>query len=1286
MATMSWKTKIRLVSQIFAVGVFAFVLASAVLFGLAQTNWGVGELARWVSSVNGEWTFLPGRVTGIFPFRFELERLTVADPEGIWLEARDLKVHWSPLPLIEGRIVFKELLIPSLNLHRLPLSKEQGQQTLPSWLFAFRFDSFRIDQWILGSALVRETAVLRMEARLPFTSEGQSVRGSFRIERTDKPGTLFQAVSTLHEKTRLLQLEASFHEDRAGLLGNALGVEGPLSLSLSGQGTPDLWQGKVLASVQPYARLSFDLEVIGPGNPLIKSVGTLHPVPDTLLGKTVSWELQGQVSLPEVFFIKGFTVSAENLHLEGSGEIRIPGVSALLDARFEIKDLRRLSSLDSLAGWSAQGRADVTWKAASGALSSRAQGTIRPSAGLAPSLEGKEIQYSATASLEKGTLLNVSSLDMALPWGTLQGEGKWDFDRDTLKAAWQIALPALDFFSTKLKGGPAEVNATVQGPLTALTLSADAVARDLVFSGLPLSTTHLSLHAELGALTKGNLKAELQLKEIAWHGRTDFDWSDHRLNLTKILLENGHSTLTGDLNLFLDRGLVQGSLKAECEDLASLSSLILEKVRGDAILEARFFPFEEAQRVSLLVEARDMELRSAQVSQARLEGQGTLWGSSPQGRASMEIQSVRLGDLSLRSSSLLLEGNPGYSLFNLASTGRYRDSFDIQSSGSLSRFSGGGEITLNRLQGRYGAVPVTLLRPVRVTRSPERIELGEWSFTLGPGQFMGSGYLQSNDLSLELRFERLPLETIPVQEITFLEGSAQGRIHLKGNPASPQGTALLQLETRPLREQGFPSVLATLQAALRDRLVEATLLVQGLSGEPLRAHLESPLHFSLSPPAVAFPLQDEIRGAFQGQLLLKEMAPLLKLHEQTLTGTLGLDLALEGTGEYPRITGKVDLKNGSYENLRTGTLLKDMEAVLAAQTARLVVDQASATDGEGGRISAQGWIDFLPRQGMPFQLDLFLENVKPFRSPWGSAVVGADLSLGGTFLQTSLSGALRVKSAEFRIPDRLPPDIADLKVLEINRPEGLHAPAARGAGAGAWPLLLDLTLTSPGRVFLSGRGLNTEWEGEIHVQGRSAQPLVTGTLSVVKGHADFLGKRFEVKKGILFFSGSTPPSPAIDLQAESRTREITARIHLTGPVESPKITLTSDPPFPPDEVLGRLLFGRSASNITPFQAVQLADSLNTLTRGGGFDFLGRTRRMLGLDQLTIKPTGRDDKDAALSAGKYLGEDVYIEVEQGISPETGKATLKWELTPRITVETEVGVNAEAGVGINWRWEY
>ena len=52
----------------------------------------------------------------------------------------------------------------------------------------------------------------------------------------------------------------------------------------------------------------------------------------------------------------------------------------------------------------------------------------------------------------------------------------------------------------------------------------------------------------------------------------------------------------------------------------------------------------------------------------------------------------------------------------------------------------------------------------------------------------------------------------------------------------------------------------------------------------------------------------------------------------------------------------------------------------------------------------------------------------------------------------------------------------------------------------------------------------------------------------------------------------------------------------------------------------------------------------------------------------------------------MSETVYLKVESGVAPETGKASLEWQVTPNITVETEAGVNASAGVGVNWRWDY
>lgn len=47
----------------------------------------------------------------------------------------------------------------------------------------------------------------------------------------------------------------------------------------------------------------------------------------------------------------------------------------------------------------------------------------------------------------------------------------------------------------------------------------------------------------------------------------------------------------------------------------------------------------------------------------------------------------------------------------------------------------------------------------------------------------------------------------------------------------------------------------------------------------------------------------------------------------------------------------------------------------------------------------------------------------------------------------------------------------------------------------------------------------------------------------------------------------------------------------------------------------------------------------------------------------------------MSAGKYLRDGVYLEVEKGVGPESGKSSVEVEMTPNITLETEVGENAQ-----------
>lgn len=1386
-----------MVSRVFAATALAFLIVSAILFGLVQTNWGIKELARWVSTLDGELTFVPGRISGVFPFRFELERLSIGDTRGAWLDARGIKVHWSPLPLIKGRLCFRELLTTSVNLDRSPAPRNGAAGAFPSWIFAFRSDRFIIDRLSAGKELLGEHAVLKLDGRIPLSSLGRDIEAFLRIERVDRVGSLLQAKVTIQTGTRFLKVDISFDEDRDGIFARALGVEGPLSLSLSGEGTPDLWQGKLITGVLPFGRLAADLEVKDAENPLIKLRGRLYPTLETMpsliriwmdrelpfqletrlrwpeslavelfalqtrevdlvlkgnfdfnerssvgqfnlacpdlkplgellalptagklvsqgtfstkekilrfsvtglaenfqvgdservLGKSISWEFRGEGSPTEVLSVKQMKISGENLVLEGSGEMRIPEPAAAMDVLFEIKDLQTLSSLESLAGWSTHGRADVSWNAAPGVLSSRFQGKLKPSAGVTPPILAKDIYYAGTLSLENGTILNLAHIEMVAPWGELQGEGKAHFPQESLEATWHLLVPDLDPFSASIKGGPVEVRGTLRGPLKALTLSADAAARGLSVSGFHFDTGHATLQSEIGDLTKGNVKADAQVKELALRGHADFDLSNQRLSLRRIFLEGGKSTLTGALSLFLDTSLVEGELKAECNDLAALSPLIHENVQGSALLQARMFPSGEGQKAFLLMDAKNLEFPFGKALRSRIEAHGTLLETVPRGRMMFEIQNGIIGDLSFPSSALILEGDLENANFQLAAEGYYKGPFEIKGSGLLKISSDEERVTLNYLEGLYGSTPLSLLHPATVARSPKSIDLGEWLFKLSSGQIQGSGYVRSTDFFLDLRFDGVPLQLIPVQELQSLGGLARGNARLSGSPARPEGTATLQIETLRFHDQGLPPAALTIEAALRDNLLQAAVLVQGLSNTPLRADVRLPFPFSISPFMLATPAHGEITGTLKGEINLEQIGRLVAAPEQRLSGVIELNLDLDGSWDRPGAHGEIGLTNGSYENLRTGTIVRDIEVDIAARTPVLVVTRATASDGEKGRLSAQGQFEFIPWQGFPFKLDLALEKAKPFRYDWASAILGGELTLKGSFAEALLTGRIRVDTAEFRIPDRLAPEIQNLQVIEINKPGATQQTAVKAGTPRLWPLSLDLIVLSPGRVFLNGRGLDSEWQGEVRIKGAASQPSVTGALSVVRGSVNFLGKRFELKKGSLFLDGASPPSPRIDVEAESKSREIVAYLHLLGPVQTLEMKLSSDPPLPSDEILSRLLFGRSASNITPLQALQLADSINTLARGGGLDLLARTRQALGLDQLTLKQSGKTQEKTALSAGKYLSEEVYLEVQQGISPETGKASLKWEITPNISVQTEVGVNAEAGVGVNWRWDY
>ena len=191
--------------------------------------------------------------------------------------------------------------------------------------------------------------------------------------------------------------------------------------------------------------------------------------------------------------------------------------------------------------------------------------------------------------------------------------------------------------------------------------------------------------------------------------------------------------------------------------------------------------------------------------------------------------------------------------------------------------------------------------------------------------------------------------------------------------------------------------------------------------------------------------------------------------------------------------------------------------------------------------------------------------------------------------------------------------------------------------------------------------------------------MITGEASIVRGRFDLIGKRFQFAESTVQLVPEIGSS-RLNVAARHETRDdILAILRVDGTIDRPDITLTSEPVLPEDEVLSRVLFGRSPAQLTALETARLAAALAQLSGGGGFDLLGGIERALGLD--TFDVGSGTEGDVQVTSGKYLTDNVYLELRTGGSGAPGVA-IEWE--PLENIEVEAATTTEEGQQLSVQW--
>jgi translocation and assembly module TamB len=119
----------------------------------------------------------------------------------------------------------------------------------------------------------------------------------------------------------------------------------------------------------------------------------------------------------------------------------------------------------------------------------------------------------------------------------------------------------------------------------------------------------------------------------------------------------------------------------------------------------------------------------------------------------------------------------------------------------------------------------------------------------------------------------------------------------------------------------------------------------------------------------------------------------------------------------------------------------------------------------------------------------------------------------------------------------------------------------------------------------------------------------------------------------------------LDIVAQANIQSLNATIRVSGTGLKPEINFSSVPALPEDELLSRLLFGTSITNLSAPEALQLAAAVAALQGGGGgLNPINAVRRAAGLDRLRILPADvTTGQGTSVAAGKYISRKLYAEV-------------------------------------------
>ena len=1328
------------------------VLVCAVL-GLANTGPGQRLIESQVKRFTGGMVVVTG-LSGRFPDALRVAHAELRDSQGTWISIDHLVLDWSPTALFgrtaridllsAERVAIPRLAVPS-NAPAPARPASQHGFSLPVQIDLRALHVARLD---LGAPLAGAAAVAKIDGDAVVDSL-EDARANIAIFRVDAPGT-YRLNATLTHSAINARLVAA--EPQGGLVGGlaklpALGALG-LTATIDGPRTA-LRTDLHLEAGDLKADAHGTVDSVGQSAALdiAATAPAMSPRPDiSWSGITLQAHLHGPFKTPEISAhavlqdVKGGGASLKTLTLDASGNrgtvdahtviegLSIPSakpdlfatapldftVHADLDqpripVRFALT--HPLVTMDGtafaggamsaqlhtvvpdLAPLAAIGKVDIRGRTeATASIAVRGNDTDVTLDGTADFTGGQAPVPSMLGHASYGVTAKLAGQDIVISRAVVDGKAAHLSVTGTdthsgLDLALKLGLTDLAQLSPQLRGA-LQIKAQASGPQTGLTVQAD-IKGDVGTNKIPKDPISVTVAAQnLPAKPSGTIAATGRFAGAPLSLTAQLDRQDNGA-FHAVLKRAGWKSFSADADMVLAKGstVPTGNISARMTRLADLAAVTGQAIAGSFTAKINTSsPAGSPPVAKIDVRTTDVSASGATIGHTSLTGTvrdpagkqpdlalvlvaDGIVAKTVTGGAKLTANG-KLDSLALRASSALqVSGEPA--------------NFATQAVLDVSQT----KVALQSLAADYKSENLRLLAPARVdfgsAIAVDRLRLALGSATLD----VAGKITPALDLTASIR-NVTPDLAKPFMPTLQASGLVTADAHITGTTAAPRGN--LRLQANGLRMRTGPA--ASMPAASMQTTIN---LEGGVAQIDMRADAGPKLHLAAAGTA---PVQQGGSLAMHatGKFDLSLLNPILNASGRRAEGSMALNADIGGTTAAPSINGAVTLAQGEIQDFTQGLRITGISARLAEAGDTLQIQNFSAKAGPG-TMALTGTVGVLA-PGMPVNIHFTASNARPLASDLLTAYLDADVTVAGQATgNMQAGGKIFIRKAEINIPNGLPPSVA---VLNVRRPGDKPPPPPPNTPPAI--IGLSLKVDAPNNIFVRGHGLDSELGGELEIAGTAAYPQISGGFQMRRGDISVAGTTLTFSKGDISFDGTSVTNkidPTLNFIADSTSGSVTATLTVGGYADAPKITLSSVPDLPQDEVLAHLLFGESVKDLSAIQIAEIASALAELSgvTGGGGDPLGAVRKGLGLDRLSVGG-GSGSSGASVEAGRYVARGVYVGAKQATSGGGTAAEVQVDLTKRLkaTAQLATGGGSVQGatpendpgstIGLQYQFEY